>query len=59
MFTVGPESVGSNPGPICYGIGENLALTDANLILNRLDADFFPKIFGKNRDESLNLQRSK
>lgn len=44
MFTVGPESVGSNPGPVCYGIGGNLslnsdqlALTDANLILGRLD----------------------
>lgn len=49
MLTVGPESVGSNPGPACYGIGDNLAITDANLLLNRLDVSFFPKVFGKDR----------
>ena len=53
MFVVGPESVGSNPGPICYGIGNELALTDANLILNRLDSVYFPKIFGKDRNQPL------
>jgi 5-oxoprolinase (ATP-hydrolysing) len=59
MFVVGPESVGSDPGPACYGIGNELALTDANLILGRLDETYFPKIFGKNKDEGLNLQASK
>jgi N-methylhydantoinase A/oxoprolinase/acetone carboxylase beta subunit len=29
--------VGSKPGPVCYGIGSKLALTDANILLNRLD----------------------
>ncbi len=33
---VGPKSVGSNPGPACYGIGEVPAITDANLVLGRL-----------------------
>ncbi|MBG0764383.1 MAG: hydantoinase/oxoprolinase family protein [Tissierellales bacterium] len=39
---VGPESAGSNPGPACYGKGGNKAtVTDANLILGRIDADNF------------------
>ena len=50
MLTVGPESVGSNPGTACYGIGEALAVTDANLLLNRLDVSFFPKVVGKDRN---------
>src|SRR5579862_9737392 len=33
---VGPESAGSEPGPICYGRGENPTVTDANLILGRI-----------------------
>lgn len=58
MLKVGPESVGSNPGPVCYGVGEDLALTDANLILNRLDPRYFPKVFGKHHDEGLNIELS-
>lgn len=50
MLTVGPESVGSNPGPACYGIGDELAVTDANLLLHRLDVSFFPKVFGKDQN---------
>lgn len=42
--------MGSNPGPVCYGIGEQLAVTDANLLLGRLDVSFFPKVFGKDRN---------
>jgi len=34
---VGPESAGANPGPICYGQGEQATVTDANLLLGRLD----------------------
>ena len=38
----GPESAGSSPGPICYGRGgEGLTVTDANLILGRLDPEHF------------------
>ncbi|HTU44551.1 MAG TPA: hydantoinase/oxoprolinase family protein [Bryobacteraceae bacterium] len=36
---VGPESAGAVPGPICYGRGERPTVTDANLLLGRLDAD--------------------
>jgi N-methylhydantoinase A len=39
---VGPESAGANPGPACYGRGGTAAtVTDANLVLGRLDAGYF------------------
>jgi N-methylhydantoinase A len=41
MLRVGPESAGSTPGPICLGRGEMPTVTDANLILGRLDTESF------------------
>jgi len=41
VMHVGPESAGAVPGPICYGKGERATVTDANLMLGRLDADLF------------------
>jgi N-methylhydantoinase A len=38
---VGPESAGADPGPICYGKGHNITVTDANLALGRLIPDQF------------------
>ncbi len=38
---VGPRSAGSVPGPVCYGAGTELTVTDANLLLGRLDSTFF------------------
>ena len=38
---VGPESAGADPGPVCYGRGEALTVTDAHLLLGRLDPDRF------------------
>ncbi len=38
---VGPESAGADPGPACYGRGDQPTVTDANLVLGRLDPDFF------------------
>jgi N-methylhydantoinase A len=39
---VGPRSAGADPGPACYGRGGSLpTITDANLVLGRLDARFF------------------
>jgi N-methylhydantoinase A len=38
---VGPESAGADPGPISYGRGVQPTVTDANLLLGRLDADWF------------------
>lgn len=39
ILQVGPQSAGADPGPICYGRGEEPTVTDANLILGRLDAE--------------------
>jgi N-methylhydantoinase A len=38
---VGPQSAGADPGPICYGKGELPTVTDANLLLGRIEADGF------------------
>jgi N-methylhydantoinase A len=38
---VGPESAGADPGPICYGKGDRLTVTDANIMLGRLLPRFF------------------
>jgi N-methylhydantoinase A len=38
---VGPQSAGSDPGPICYGRGNLPTVTDANLLLGRLQPDYF------------------
>jgi len=40
-FRVGPESAGADPGPACYGRGDRLTVTDANLFLGRLAPDLF------------------
>jgi N-methylhydantoinase A/oxoprolinase/acetone carboxylase beta subunit len=42
MITVGPESAGADPGPVCYGLGgEDPTITDANLVLGYIDPDWF------------------
>jgi N-methylhydantoinase A len=41
ILHAGPESAGSVPGPICYGKGEGPTVTDANVLLGRLDPDNF------------------
>ena len=42
VIRVGPESAGAAPGPICYGLGgAQPTVTDANLVLGYLDADYF------------------
>lgn len=50
MIMVGPESAGAHPGPVCYRKNGPLALTDANLILGRLQPKYFPHIFGSTED---------
>lgn len=59
LFVVGPESAGAHPGPACYRKGGPATVTDANLFLGRLLPEFFPKIFGKNEDEGLDVEASK
>ncbi len=40
-LNVGPESAGADPGPICYGKGDKITITDANLFLGRLIPEYF------------------
>ncbi len=54
LLHVGPQSAGSNPGPICYGRGTQPTVSDANVILGRLDPDHF--LGGKVR---LDLERTR
>ncbi|RWE75717.1 MAG: 5-oxoprolinase [Mesorhizobium sp.] len=52
-FRVGPDSAGANPGPAAYRRGGPLAVTDANVMLGKLQPDFFPAIFGAGQDQPL------
>jgi 5-oxoprolinase (ATP-hydrolysing) len=54
-FRVGPDSAGANPGPTCYRRGGPLAVTDANVMLGKVSPEFFPAIFGPNRDQPLDV----
>ena len=55
LFVVGPDSAGAHPGPACYRKGGPLTVTDANLFLGRLLPEYFPKIFGPNENEGLDV----
>jgi len=52
-FRVGPQSAGANPGPASYRRGGPLAVTDANLMVGKLEPRFYPAIFGPDRDQPL------
>jgi 5-oxoprolinase (ATP-hydrolysing) len=52
-YRVGPASAGADPGPACYGKGGPLTVTDCNVMLGKLQADFFPAVFGPNQDQAL------
>ncbi|HEY5106882.1 MAG TPA: hydantoinase B/oxoprolinase family protein [Caulobacteraceae bacterium] len=52
---VGPASAGAIPGPAAYGLGGPATVTDANLVLGRLDARFFPPVFGADGHAGLDI----
>ncbi|MFP4043083.1 MAG: hydantoinase/oxoprolinase family protein, partial [Rhodosalinus sp.] len=52
-FRVGPDSAGADPGPACYRRGGPLTVTDANVMLGKLNPDYFPAIFGPDQDQPL------
>lgn len=54
-LAVGPESAGAQPGPACYRRGGPLTLTDANLMLGRLQPALFPAVFGPLGDQPIDL----
>ncbi len=55
-FRVGPDSAGANPGPASYRRGGPLAVTDANLMLGKINPRYFPKVFGPQGNEALSLE---
>jgi len=52
-YRVGPDSAGANPGPACYRRGGPLAVTDANVMLGKIQPQHFPEVFGPNASEPL------
>ncbi|AFY79710.1 N-methylhydantoinase B/acetone carboxylase, alpha subunit [Pleurocapsa sp. PCC 7327] len=54
-YRVGPESAGANPGPASYSRGGPLTVTDCNVMVGKLQPEFFPKVFGPNANLPLNV----
>jgi 5-oxoprolinase (ATP-hydrolysing) len=55
-YRVGPDSAGADPGPACYRRGGPLTVTDANVLLGRIQPDHFPRVFGTRGDAPLDAQ---
>src|SRR3954471_21792672 len=55
-YRVGPDSAGANPGPACYRRGGPLAVTDANVMLGKIQPAFFPAVFGPQGDRPLDAE---
>ncbi|MEQ8998675.1 MAG: hydantoinase B/oxoprolinase family protein [Coleofasciculus sp. B1-GNL1-01] len=55
-YRVGPESAGANPGPAAYSKGGPLTVTDCNVMVGKLQPEFFPKVFGLDGNLPLNDQ---
>jgi 5-oxoprolinase (ATP-hydrolysing) len=45
-YQVGPDSAGANPGPASYRRGGPLCITDANILLGKIQNQYFPSVFG-------------
>jgi 5-oxoprolinase (ATP-hydrolysing) len=52
-YRVGPDSAGANPGPASYRRGGPLAVTDCNVMLGKVQPQWFPKVFGRAANETL------
>jgi len=55
-FRVGPDSAGADPGPACYRRGGPLTVTDANVLLGRIQPRHFPAVFGSGGDQPLDAE---
>ena len=55
-YRVGPDSAGANPGPASYRRGGPLAVTDCNVMLGKIQPEHFPKLFGPNANEALDVE---
>jgi 5-oxoprolinase (ATP-hydrolysing) len=54
-YRVGPDSAGADPGPAGYRRGGPLTVTDANLMLGRIQPAYFPSVFGPDGDQPVDL----
>ncbi|WRZ94180.1 hydantoinase B/oxoprolinase family protein [Streptomyces sp. NBC_01007] len=52
-YRVGPDSAGADPGPACYRNGGPLTVTDANVVLGRIQPAHFPQVFGPGGEQPL------
>ena len=52
-YRVGPDSAGADPGPAAYRRGGPLTVTDANVMLGRIQPEHFPRVFGASGDQPL------
>jgi 5-oxoprolinase (ATP-hydrolysing) len=50
-YRVGPGSAGADPGPAAYRRGGPLTVTDANIMLGRIQPEYFPAVFGASGSE--------
>jgi 5-oxoprolinase (ATP-hydrolysing) len=55
-FRVGPQSAGANPGPASYRRGGPLAVTDANVMVGKVQPKFFPSVFGPEANQPLDAE---
>ncbi|MEV7370313.1 hydantoinase B/oxoprolinase family protein [Streptomyces sp. NPDC090301] len=55
-YRVGPDSAGAVPGPACYRRGGPLTVTDANVMLGRVQPAHFPAVFGEGGDQPLDAE---
>lgn len=55
-YQVGPESAGSNPGPACYRRGGELTITDAHVLVGKIQSAYFPAVFGSDGRQTLDVQ---
>ena len=52
---VGPDSAGADPGPTCYRRGGPLTVTDANVLLGTIQPHYFPALFGRGANETIDI----
>jgi 5-oxoprolinase (ATP-hydrolysing) len=55
-LAVGPHSAGADPGPASYRRGGPLTVTDANVLVGKINPDYFPRLFGPDADQALDRE---
>ncbi|HKQ31424.1 MAG TPA: hydantoinase B/oxoprolinase family protein, partial [Burkholderiales bacterium] len=56
-YRVGPDSAGANPGPASYRRGGPLTVTDCNVMLGKIQPEFFPNVFGPHANQPLDREK--